>query len=78
MANLSAEALILFADSRIHQNEAFLDPMFWKCLGIEEKWHVDKARRKNSQWFCNWHNLVTSRADLKSTEDYFASILKKE
>ena len=69
----------------LSENLFFIDPEFWKCLGMAMKWCsgvelpnglCNNCRRLfcDSSWLHHWHNFIDTLAEGKTIDDYFETI----
>ncbi len=54
--------------------QIFLEPAFWKALGISRGWKTAK-RIKDREWFLNWHRFIDHLAQGNDPESFFQELL---
>lgn len=70
----------------IELNQAFLDPLFWSCLGKVEEWskeNISTFYDKNGhvfdvsmpRWQFEWHRLIDHLAEGHNIESFFKNLL---
>ena len=63
---------------KIHEGEeALLDPLFWRALGVALGWQVECHPRYipyNQWWQRPWHRFIDHLAEGKSPESFFKDL----
>ncbi len=58
-----------------------LDPLFWQCLGKEEKWDEKMQTTErpvySGAWKDKWHEFIDHLAEGKDAESFFTQLFLK-